>query len=76
MTEKIKKSDQTKARLLESMWELILEGDKVISVKTITTKAGTAYGSFYRYYKNLDEVHKELIQHRACLLYTSPSPRD
>ena len=68
MTEKIKKSDQTKAKLLESMWELILEGDKVISVKTITTKAGTAYGSFYRYYKNLDEVHKELIQHRASLL--------
>jgi AcrR family transcriptional regulator len=68
MTEKLKKSDQTKARLLESMWELILEGDKVISVKTITTKAGTAYGSFYRYYKNLDQVHKELIQHRASLL--------
>ena len=68
MTEKIKKSDQTKASLLESMWELILEGDKVISVKTITTKAGTAYGSFYRYYKNLDQVHKELIQHRASLL--------
>ena len=68
MPEKIKKSDQTKAKLLESMWELILEGDKVISVKTITTKAGTAYGSFYRYYKNLDQVHKELIQHRASLL--------
>ena len=43
MEQKIKKSDQTKAKLLQAMWELILEGDKVISVKTITTKAKTAY---------------------------------
>lgn len=68
MGHKIKKSDQTKAKLLQAMWELILEGDKIISVKTITTKAKTAYGSFYRYYKNLDQVHRELIQHRASLL--------
>ena len=32
MEQKIKKSDQTKAKLLQAMWELILEGDKVISV--------------------------------------------
>ena len=51
MAEKIKKSDQTKARLMQAMWELILEGDKVISVKTITEKANTAYGSFYRVLK-------------------------
>ena len=62
MAEKIKKSDQTKARLMQAMWELILEGDKIISVKTITEKANTAYGSFYRYYRNLDQVHKELIE--------------
>ena len=68
MAEKIKKSDQTKARLMQAMWELILEGDKVISVKTITEKAKTAYGSFYRYYRNLDQVHKELIEYRATIL--------
>ena len=49
MAEKIRKSDQTKAKLMQTMWELILDGDKVISVKNITKKAGTAYGSFYRY---------------------------
>lgn len=68
MAKKIKKSDETKARLMQAMWELILEGDKVISVKTITEKAKTAYGSFYRYYKNLDQVHKELIEYRATIL--------
>ena len=68
MAEKIRKSDQTKAKLMQTMWELILDGDKVISVKNITKKAGTAYGSFYRYYKNLDQVHKELIEYRATIL--------
>ena len=58
MTEK--KSTRTKNSLLDAMWELILEGDKVISVRTITERAKTAYGSFYRYYKNLDQIHKEL----------------
>ena len=68
MVEKLKKSDLTRAKLMQAMWELILEGDKVISVKTITERADTAYGSFYRYFKNLDQVHKELIEHRATIL--------
>lgn len=63
-----KKSIRTKKSLLDAMWELILEGDKVISVKTITERANTAYGSFYRYYKNLDQIHKELIQRRVSML--------
>ena len=63
-----KKSIRTKNSLLDAMWELILEGDKVISVKTITERANTAYGSFYRYYKNLDQIHKELIQRRVSIL--------
>jgi len=63
-----KKSIRTKNSLLDAMWELILEGDKVISVKTITKRASTAYGSFYRYYKNLDQIHKELIQRRVSIL--------
>ena len=66
MTEK--KSIRTKNSLLDAMWELILEGDKVISVRTITERAKTAYGSFYRYYKNLDQIHKELIQRRVSIL--------
>tara|TARA_B100000927_G_scaffold92578_1_gene74822 strand:+ start:1186 stop:1818 length:633 start_codon:yes stop_codon:yes gene_type:complete len=63
-----KKSTRTKNSLLDAMWELILDGDKVISVKTITERANTAYGSFYRYYKNLDQIHKELIQRRVSIL--------
>ena len=66
MTEK--KSTRTKNSLLDAMWELILEGDKVISVRTITERAKTAYGSIYRYYKNLDQIHKELIQRRVSIL--------
>ena len=66
MTEK--KSTRTKNSLLDAMWELILEGDKVISVRSITERAKTAYGSFYRYYKNLDQIHKELIQRRVSIL--------
>ena len=56
----MKKSEQTKAKLVEAVIKLINKGQK-ISVASITKEAKTAYGSFYRYFNNLEEVHEAAI---------------
>ena len=80
----MKKSEQTKAKLVNAVINLINKGQK-ISVASISKEAKTAYGSFYRYFNNLDEIHEAAIINVVlevaanldnCLLYTSPSPRD
>ena len=56
----MKKSEQTKAKLVDGVIKLINKGQK-ISVASITKEAKTAYGSFYRYFNNLEEVHEAAI---------------
>ena len=56
----MKKSEQTKARLIKAVVTLI-NIDKKISVASISKEAKTAYGSFYRYFNNLDEIHEAAI---------------
>ena len=56
----MKKSEQTKAKLVDAVIKLINKGQKV-SVASITKEAKTAYGSFYRYFNNLEEVHEAAI---------------
>ena len=68
MAQKIKKSIATKNKLLDALWQLVVEGESKLSVQVITQKAGTAYGSFYRYFKNVDEMHRELIERRVTSL--------
>ena len=56
----MKKSEQTKAKLVEAVINLTNVGQK-ISVASITKEAKTAYGSFYRYFNNLDEINAAAI---------------
>ena len=56
----MKKSEKTKAKLINAVVSLINQGNK-ISVASISKEAGTAYGSFYRYFNNLDEIHEAAI---------------
>ena len=56
----MKKSEQTKAKLVNAVINLINKGQK-ISVASISKEAKTAYGSFYRYFNNLEEVHEAAI---------------
>ena len=56
----MKKSEQTKAKLVEAVISLTNDGQK-ISVASITKEAKTAYGSFYRYFDNLDEINAAAI---------------
>ena len=56
----MKKSELTKAKLVKAVVDLINSGQK-ISVGSISKQAKTAYGSFYRYFNNLDEVHEAAI---------------
>ena len=58
----MKKAELTKIKLLEGVVRLINKGQK-ISVASITTEAKTAYGTFYRYYNNLDEIHAAAMIH-------------
>ena len=57
----IKKTEKTKAKLLKAVRFIITKGDKV-SVTSITKKANLAYGTFYRYFKDLDEIYLEAIE--------------
>ena len=56
----MKKSELTKARLVKAVVDLI-NSCKKISVGSISKEAKTAYGSFYRYFNNLDEIHEAAI---------------
>ena len=56
----VKKSEQTKAKLVNAVVNLINKGKK-ISVASISQESKTAYGTFYRYFNNLDEIHKAAI---------------
>ena len=56
----MKKSEQTKAKLVNAVINLINKGQK-FSVASISKEAKTAYGSFYRYFNNLDEIHEAAI---------------
>ena len=56
-----KKREKTKAKLLKAVRLIIAKGEKV-SVNSITKKAKLAYGTFYRYFKDLDEIYYEAIE--------------
>jgi AcrR family transcriptional regulator len=56
----MKKSEQTKAKLVNAVVTLINKGMK-ISVASISKESKTAYGTFYRYFNNLDEIHQTAI---------------
>ena len=56
-----KKREKTKAKLLKAVRLIIVRGEKA-SVSSITKKANLAYGTFYRYFKDLDEIYYEAIE--------------
>ena len=56
----MKKSEQTKSKLVNAVVNLINKGKK-ISVSSISKESKTAYGTFYRYFNNLDEIHEAAI---------------
>ena len=56
-----KKREKTKAKLLKAVRLIITRGEKA-SVSSITKKANLAYGTFYRYFKDLDEIYYEAIE--------------
>ena len=56
-----KKRQKTKAQLLKAVRSIIAKGQKA-SVSSITKKANLAYGTFYRYFKDLDEIYYEAIE--------------
>tara|TARA_B100000900_G_C20481654_1_gene675717 strand:- start:357 stop:962 length:606 start_codon:yes stop_codon:yes gene_type:complete len=56
----MKKSEQTKTKLMNALLRLKDSG-KTISVTSISKEANSAYGTFYRYFNNLDEIHKATI---------------
>jgi len=56
----MRKSEKTKAQLVHAVVNLIQKGKK-ITVSSITKEAKTAYGSFYRYFNNLDDINEAAI---------------
>ena len=62
----MKKSEKTKEKLIKAVISLIRKGQK-ISVASISREAKTAYGTFYRYFNNLDNIHASAIIHVVML---------
>ena len=58
----MKKSELTRAKLITAVANLLNKGQK-ISVASISKEAKTAYGTFYRYFNNLDEIHAATMIH-------------
>jgi AcrR family transcriptional regulator len=56
----MKKSDRTKQKIVDSVISLI-DQDKKVSVHNIAKESKTGYGTFYEYFRNLDDVHTEAI---------------
>ena len=57
----IRKREKTKAKLLKAVRLIIARGENA-SVTSITKKANLAYGTFYRYFDDLDEIYYEAIE--------------
>ena len=57
----IRKREKTKAKLLKAVRLIIARGENA-SVTSITKKANLAYGTFYRYFNDLDEIYYEAIE--------------
>tara|TARA_Y100000766_G_C18832132_1_gene568578 strand:+ start:271 stop:912 length:642 start_codon:yes stop_codon:yes gene_type:complete len=57
----IRKREKTKAKLLKAVRLIIVRGENA-SVTSITKKANLAYGTFYRYFDDLDEIYYEAIE--------------
>ena len=55
------KTKITKAKLLQAVRLIIAMGEKP-SVTAITKKAKLAYGTFYRYFRDLDEIYFAAIE--------------
>ena len=56
-----RKREKTRAKLLKAVRLIIVRGEKA-SVSSITKKANLAYGTFYRYFDDLDEIYYEAIE--------------
>ena len=56
----MKKSEQTKAKIVDAVISLINQ-DKKISVHNIAKKSKTGYGTFYEHFSSIDDVHSEAI---------------
>jgi len=56
-----KKREKTKAKLLKAVRLIIVRGEKA-SVSSITKKANLAYGTFYSYFDDLDEIYYKAIE--------------
>ena len=55
------KSDEKKTKLVDAIINLI-DQNKKVSVHAVAKESKTPYGTFYYYFKNLDDAHTEAIQ--------------
>ena len=65
---------KTRQNIIHAAFLLLDENRSLsaISLREVAREAGIAPTSFYRHFKDMDELGLTLV----CLLYTSPSPRD
>ena len=68
---------RTRTALVRAAREVFEEkGFHEVRIADITTKAGTAYGSFYTYFDSKEAVFREIVQELADAVYTASRASD
>ena len=55
------RSQRSRQKILEAMWELMLEGDMDPSAADIAERAGVGLRSVFRHFEDMDAIHRELV---------------
>lgn len=55
------RSQRSRQKILEAMWELMLEGDMDPSAADIAEQAGVGLRSVFRHFEDMETIHRELV---------------
>jgi len=79
------RSERSRAKIIEAMWALMLDGNMDPSAADIAEKAGVGLRSVFRHFEDMDAIHRELVllaeadvtplMMKPYEIETCPSPR-
>jgi len=55
------RSERSRAKIIEAMWALMLDGNMDPSAADIAEKAGVGLRSVFRHFEDMDAIHRELV---------------
>ncbi len=55
------RSERSRKKILQAMWDLMVEGDMAPSAAAIAERAGVGLRSVFRHFEDMDTINRELI---------------